>query len=229
MQLHNRTCILVLIAALAFVQGCKKEQPGVDFHCDYFDLSPGRFIEYEVTEIKHDQSALVKHDTSYYQLRTVIGDTVIDNSGRMARKFLRYKRDNSSASWSLSDVWTAIIDSRRAELIEENQRMVKLVFAPTIDKVWDLNAYNAFPELECYYRDLHEPGAYNGLSFDSSLVVEQEDFFSLVDYRRKYEVYAKGVGLIHKYYKDLQIANFDTLNVLNGDELFFTITGYGFE
>jgi len=61
------------------------------------------------------------------------------------------------------------------------------------------------------------------------VVVEQEEFSSLVDHRRKYEVYAKGVGLIHKYYKDLEIQNFDTLNVKNGNEVFYYLTGYGFE
>jgi len=59
--------------------------------------------------------------------------------------------------------------------------------------------------------------------------VEQEEFFSLIDYRRKYEVYAKNVGLISKFYKDLKISGFDTTNVQSGTELFYTFIGYGFQ
>ena len=33
-----------------------------------------------------------------------------------------------------------------------------------------------------------------------------------VSYQNQYEVYAKQIGLVKKYYKDLQISNFDTLN-----------------
>jgi hypothetical protein len=229
MQVNIRILISLVSFSILLVLSCKKESPAYDFHYDYFDLREGRFITYDVTEIRHDDGAVVAHDTMNYQLKTVIGDTIIDNEDRIARKYLRYKRNNSSENWVLSDVWTTIITDRRAELVEENQRMVKMVFAPTISKVWDLNAFNPNNELECYYRDIHEPALINGLSFDSILVVEQEDFPSFVDYRRKYEVYANGVGLVYKYYKDLTIQNFDTLNVVFGDELFYKVTGYGFE
>lgn len=229
MQAKFRILITLLSFVFLFALSCKKEKASVDFHFDYFDLRQGRYITYDVTEIKHDDGAIVAHDTMNYQLKTVIGDTVVDNEGRIARKFLRYKRNSPSDSWVLSDVWTAIITGRRAELVEENQRMVKMVFAPTISKVWDLNAYNPQNELECYYRDLHKQTTINGIQFDSVLVVEQEDFPSFVDYRRKYEVYANGVGLVYKHFKDLKIQNFDSLNVTSGNELFYKVTGYGFE
>jgi hypothetical protein len=51
----------------------------------------------------------------------------------------------------------------------------------------------------------------------------------MIDYRRKYEIYAKGIGLVHKYWKDIKISSFDTLNVTYGDEMFYTVIGYGFQ
>lgn len=229
MQLNFRLLVTLISSSLLLVLSCKKDVNTFDLHYDYFDLRQGRYITYDVVEIRHDDGAINDHDTMIYQLKTLIGDTVIDNEGRIARKFLRYKRNNATEDWILSDIWTTIIVDRRAELVEENQRMVKMVFAPSISKVWDLNAYNPQNELECYYRDIHEEAIINGLSFDSTLVVEQEDFPSFVDYRRKYEVYANGIGLVYKYYKDLKIQNFDTLDVTSGDELFYKVTGYGFE
>lgn len=230
MNYVSKAFFALTIVAISFVQSCKKDSVSVDFHYDYYDLTEGRFAVYDVLEIRHDQGATIKHDTSIYQLKTVIGDTIIDNAGRIARKFFRYKRVNSSQEWVFSDVWTTIISDNRAELVEENQRVVKLVFAPTVSKSWDINAFNSFPKLEAYYRDVHKSTLVNGLSYDSSIVVEQEDFFTLVDYKRKFEVYAKNVGLVRKYYKDLNIQNFDTVNgVLNGKELFYKIRSFGIE
>jgi hypothetical protein len=208
---------------------CKKDQANYDLHYDYFGLLPGRFVEYNVVEIHHDINQSVQHDTLRYQLKTLIGDTIIDNEGRVARRFIRFKRDNSSQAWTQTDTWTAIIVDRRAELVEENQRLIKLVFAPTEDKEWNVNAFNSQNELQAYYRDIHSKVLLGGQTYDSSLVVEQEDFFSLIDYRRKYETYSKNIGLISKYFKDLKIVGFDTSNVQFGTELFYNCYAFGYE
>ncbi|MFN5031724.1 MAG: hypothetical protein ACK5FX_05825 [Flavobacteriia bacterium] len=220
---------LLLFLLITALYSCKKDQANYDLHYDYFGMKDGRYIDYDVTEIHHDATSSIPHDTTRYQLRTLIGDTIIDNEGRIARKFIRFKRNNASESWVQTDVWSTIIADRRAELVEENQRIVKLVFEPTESKEWNINAFNLLPELAAYYRNIHEKQSINGVSFDSTLVVEQEDFFSLIDYRRKYEVYANNVGLIQKYYKNLVINGFDTLNVKSGDELFYNCIGFGFQ
>lgn len=226
---HSKLYISSLILGLLFIVSCKKQAAPPNFHYGYFDLTPGRYIDYDVMEVEHDVAQAVAHDTIYYQLRTLIGDTVIDNEGRVARKFIRYKRPNSSSPWVQSDLWTTIIDQNRAELVEENQRVIKLVFAPTIAKEWNANAFNTFSALDCYYRDIHENQQIGSIDFDSTLVVEQEDFFSMVDHKRKFEVYSKGVGLVYKHYRDLIISGFDTLNVQKGTEMYYTCIGFGFQ
>jgi hypothetical protein len=60
-------------------------------------------------------------------------------------------------------------------------------------------------------------------------VVDQENFFSMIDYRRKSEVYAKNVGMISKYYKALKISNFDTVKVKYGKELFYKLINFGIQ
>ncbi len=58
----------------------------------------------------------------------------------------------------------------------------------------------------------------------------QSGWYGVMTYSKKiYEVYAKGIGLVKKYWKDLTISNFDTLNVQFGVEQFYTISGYGFQ
>src|SRR5690606_7865171 len=155
-------------------------------------------------------------DTLHYQLKTVVGEVVTDNEGREAHKFMRYKRDTVSDPWQLSDVWMTIIADHRAELVEENQRIIKLVFAPTKDKLWNANAYNVYDDLECYYDEIHKEYTLNGHVMDSTVTVEQDDELNLIEYRRKYEVYAKEIGLVKKHFRDLKINNFDVTNISEG-------------
>lgn len=227
--MQTRSIISLLLTGLLLLgYACKKKTETLQFHTEYFGLQEGRFVEYDVTSIRHD-AALNVHDTDYYQLKTLIGEIVTDNAGRSARKFFRYVRPNSSGTWTLQDVWTAVIDGSRAELVEENQRVIKLVFIPTELKEWNPNAFNMLGNMTSYYKDIHAAKQVNEIAFDTTLVVEQENYKTLIDYRRKREMYAKGVGLVSKYYKDLKISNFDTLSPTKGEELFFTITDYGLE
>ena len=216
----------LLVVLITLSTGCKKE-PLPLFHREYFGLSEGKYVIYDVMEITHDQ-ALLQHDTVNYQLKTIWGEIYIDNEGREAREFLRYTRQSSSDVWVLKDLWTGIIDGIRAELTEENQRTVKLVFAPTLSKEWDANAYNPSAELECYYRDIHADTVINSTKIDSTLVVEQDDFVSLIDTVRMYEMYAKDIGLVYKHFKDNHY-QFSSSEVVNGRELYYEYVSSGIE
>ncbi len=214
---------ILLFSFLVLLFSCKKDNSIPELNLDYYGLQKGAFIEYQVTEISHDIDGLVQHDTMTYFLRTVIGDTFVDNEGRIANEFFRFKRISLLEDWQLIDVWTTIIADNRAELVEENQRVIKLVFPPSKGKEWNPNAFNNSNKEEYYYANIHSPFE----NFDSTLFVEQDDFFSLVDRRKKHEVYAKGVGLVHKYFKDLKISGFDTTNVQLGKELYYNYLNHG--
>lgn len=218
--------LFTLLGGLLAVS-CKKDTTSVDLHYDYFGLNQGRYVIYDVVDITHASST--QHDTAYYQLKTLIGDTITDNEGRTAYKFMRYTRPTSSDPWVLSDTWMAIIAGHKAELIEENQRIIKLVFAPATDKFWNANAYNTYDELNCYYEEIHNPYTVNSQVFDSTVTVEQDDELNLIEYRRKYEVYANEIGMIKKHYRDLKINNFDITDITQGQELFMEVVSFGVE
>lgn len=215
------------LALLMLLVGCKK-QTTPNFHKDYFGLETGRYVIYNVTEITHDTALNPAHDTISYQLKTVWEGEYIDNEGRSASEFRRYKRATANDPWVLADIWTGIIDGIRAELIEENQRVVKLVFAPTLSKEWDVNAYNTMPEMNAYYSDVHIDTTINGVSFDSIVVVDQDRFYSLIDTVRLFEVYAKGVGLIRKFEKNNQY-NFSDIEPQKGREVYYEYLEHGYE
>lgn len=217
------------LSLFVILASCKKN-PAIDFHYDYYGMEEGRYVVYDVTEMVHDD-ALNLHDTTYYQLKTVWADTFVDNQNRVAREFHRYVRPTDTDPWVLQDVWTGLIDGIRAELVEENQRVVKLIFAPTKNKVWDANAYNQENEQTCFYRDIHGDTTIDNTSFDLTLVVEQDQFYSLIDSVHRYEMYAADIGLIYKYERDLhyQINPQSQIYLNEGSEKYYRFVETGMQ
>lgn len=217
--------ILFFLSVLLFVS-CKKDKQEVNFHHEYFPLEEGTFVEYQVTQTSYVNGV---GTTKSYKLKTVVGDTIIDNSGRVARKFYRYLFDEFEQKYVVKDLWTAIIDQERAELVEENQRMIKLVFAPTLAKEWDGNAFNDSAQAFLYYDKIHKPFKTGNFDFDSTLIVEEDSTLNFIEYRRKYEVYAAGIGLIKKHYQDFTVDSGNYLAPKNGNEFFYEILSFGVE
>ena len=225
-----RFVIGYIVLILSVIFACKKSKNDSTFnlHTDYFPQIEGRFIVYEASEMIHDAD-IGQHDTLKYWLKTVVGKEYIDNSGRTARELIRYKSNDNGSSWQTMDVWTSILDGNRAETVEENQRLLKLVFAPTKDKEWNINVYNTSAKQNAHYTSIHVPFSLANLQFDSTIHVEQANYFTLVDFKNQTEVYAKRIGLVKKTFKDLEIQNFDTLNVQKGKELYLNCISFGFE
>ncbi len=225
----GKTCSLLLV--LILISSCGKEGNSytLNYFRSYYPLEYGVYVDYEVLEIQHDVTAAIPHDTSTYYLRTLLSDTVIDNQGREAFKFIRMIRSDTTESWVISDVWTTIGNENKIELTEENRRKVKLILPPQSYTTWDANVYNTLSPMQCIYENVHEPFSINSIDFDSTIRVEQDNVLNLVSYRRKYEIYANHVGLVKKYYKDLVISNFDTLDISSGSELIYNCIGFGIE
>lgn len=224
-----RTYLQITAAIVVFFIGftsCKQE-PRAQFYFEYFGFDEGLYVIYDVIEMNHDDTVGV-HDTIEYQLKTVWGPVFVDNEGRNAREFKRFTRLNPSYDWVLADLWTGLFVGNRAELIEENQRIVKLVFAPELNKLWNANAYNMMGKCSCYYRDIHEEATINTASFDSTLVVEIDEYYSLIDTVHNYEMYAKNIGLVYSYFVDnhFQIGN---STIVKGIEYFHTYNSHGYE
>lgn len=216
---------VLLLPPFLVMNSCKKDS-NFDMYYDYYPLNQGHYNIYSVHEVVVDQQVNVR-DTFDYFIKTVIGDTITDNSGREAKQFERYYGPTASGPWTIHDVWTAIIYNGKAELVEENNRVIKLVFAPSEDDTWNMNAYNTLDPLECYYSNIHQPYSLGGNTYSSTVTVEQEDFSSYIDSRRKYEVYAREVGMVHKYFRDFIINNGNPNNLKKGRLLEMKLISWG--
>ena len=221
---------LLLILSTAFKKQVNEEYTFIKVD-EYAGLQKGRFILYDAVEVTHTpaSSSTVNSDTSRYELKVVIEDTISDNLGRISWKYVRYVRDNALQNWVLSDVWMTLVDGNNAELVEENQRIIKMKSPIKSSTIWNANVFNNFVESTYSYDRINLSFDVNTLSFDSTVTVKQSEERNLVSFEKKLEVYAKGIGMVYKYYKDLSIANFDTLNIKEGKELYLYPKLVGFQ
>ena len=189
----------LILLLLLLLNACTEENEDYFASQDftYYPIELGKYNQYDVTEINIDAPSEV-YDTSQYQLKELIGGTYIDNVGRKAYMFVRYKRPHDSAVWSLSDVWSVQINNHRLFLTEENIEYVKIYFPADLQKSWDGNAYNTLDPMEYEVTGVDEVLQVNGHMFDSVLTVTQKADSSLIHKDYRIEQFARDTGLIYK-------------------------------
>lgn len=217
-----------ICSLLLLVVSCREDHTPVQMGYDYFPTQEGKYVVYQVMEVRHDTDLQPTHDTSNYYLKEVVGEPFTDEAGDTAHKLYRYIGETQQ-NLSLKDVWIIKRTPANAQKVEENIRIVKLGFAPDITDEWDGNAMNNNDEELYTYEWVHEPYTVGNIALDSNVKVLQQDFYTFVDYLSAYEVYGKNVGLIHKVKKDFYISNFDTINVIRGTEIEMRAIEYGIE
>lgn len=221
-------CFLGVALMLA---SCKKnDYTAVDPSRDYpyFGLEQGRFIVYDVLYIEHD-SLLNKHDTTQFYYKTVIGDEYYDNQGRLGYEFMRYKKDNLTDDFTFLSKWLIQIADNQAQLVEENQRKVKMVFPIKSKKQeWDVNIYNVEAPAIASYSSIHQPFSNTYFSTDSATTIEYNRYQTLIDDRLEEEIYAKNIGMISKTSKELYF-QFGQTKPFKGTEMYMNIIQTGIE
>ena len=224
---------IILFLSLLLLLSCKKnvEVIALNNHLDdykYSGIYNGRYIEYDVIHILHDDEVDI-HDTLKFRIKTLIGDTFTDNQGRISNKYLRYTWDDMFDNWKIKDVWSIIVNGKNAEIVDENQRLIYLTFPIQLNFSWNPSVYTVGSNESYFFKKIHIPTKLGNFQFDSTVTVIQNNYYTLVDYKKQYEIYAKNIGLISKFYKNLKIKNFDTLQVKKGEEWYFTLTNFGQE
>ncbi len=81
-----------------------------------------------------------------------------------------------------------------------------MIFPVASGQAWNGNAYNSLGEQDYQYGNVNVPYSVNGLNFDSTATVLQDDIVpdsNLVQVRIEEEMFAKHVGLIYKRYRNV--------------------------
>lgn len=206
--------LLSFVVAVFALSSCNEiEDYSFDHEYEYYPLEIGHFVIYDVDSIVFDDFTGTS-DTFNYQKMHVIDSAFTDNSGRQAHKIIRYQRSNSTQPWLLSDVWQAVQTQSSLEVVEENQRFIKLLFPPEEGQSWHGHKYldivdgNEWMEnWEYSITALNVAENINGLQLDSTLTVLQHDEENLIEKYYGEEKYAKHVGLVYKKLINLEKQN----------------------
>lgn len=203
--------LLLALFCGAFVFGCKKktDYEAIDFGYNYFPNGLSTYIDYEVDSISYGTI----NDTTHFFLREKVAEEFVDNEGQLATRLERYKRPNLDADWTLTDVWFQKRTTTTAERVEENIRYVRLTFPIKPENNWDGNVYNTEDVWNYRYSNIAVPYEMNGQTFEKTLRVNQRNNINLIDQEDAWEVYAEGIGLIHKKLTDLTFQNQEIVGV----------------
>ena len=208
--------IVIVLSFILF--SCKKDDvvpEKLDLGYDYFPVKVGQYLIYDVDSIAYLQPS---GDTviEKFRIKESIEAIYKDNQNRNTYKLIRYKKkyqpgvSYNQIDWELQDVWSVNLTASTAEINEENQRFIKLIFPVEKNSTWNGNAQNNLGEWNYKYTEVHQPLTLNGLQFDSTLTVTQKNESTAIYYKNYTEQYAKGVGMIYKEVSDY------TFKVVNG-------------
>ncbi|MEM6829062.1 MAG: hypothetical protein AAGA66_12970 [Bacteroidota bacterium] len=185
------TIILVLYACNE-----SKEVGPATLGYDFYPVALGQFRIYEVEEIQYD---LIGFDTSTFQLRETIFDSIVSGD-RISYLIRRDKRNTAVDPWESDSVWQVSRTDSFLSITENNVPFIKLVFPVTVPQEWNGNSLNVRDELIYYYQPLREL-IVDTLTLSDHIRVIIEDIqenVTGVDLRS--EIYVRGVGLVEKDY-----------------------------
>ena len=194
MKYNKYLYIFLLIAA-----GCSDTELAPDqskYGYEYFPLSIGTFQIYQVDQIDYLNTGEVV--TSNFQVKHEVKESFISAE---EETFIinRFTRINENDDWEYLNTWQSRKDEFNAIVIEGNQALLKLVFPVEAGKTWNGNSFNAM-EQDSYVMDsLSFPYIINDQEFENTLTVVQadnQDFIVSLD--KRFEIYAKDIGLVYK-------------------------------
>jgi hypothetical protein len=156
----------------------------------------GTSIVYDVQETQYTLTETPK--VKNYQLKEVNASFFQDLDNKEALRIERYRRENDTQKWVIDSVFTAKKEIDKALKTENNVTYVKLVFPIKEGVQWNGNLYNSFANDSYEMKKVNQPFQTNGQNFAKTLSVIQQNDSTLVDLKRKMEVYAEGIGLIYQ-------------------------------
>ncbi len=162
----------------------------------FYPLNIGEYRIYDVEEIDY---LITGFDTTKYQLRETIFDTIM-STNRITYLLRRDIRTDALSSWESDSVWSVARTENYLSITENNIPLIKLTFPVTPEREWNGNSLNTRSVLTYYYQSLTNPLVDTiDLNDHIRVIIEDvEENVTGVDLRS--EVYAEGIGLIEKDY-----------------------------
>lgn len=173
----------------------------------FYTLQVGAFRIYDVEDIRIQQNVQTR---SAYELKTIATDSFRNEEGGYSYVISRYKRIDTTQSWTSLDTWSSRITNREVIVNEGNVAFVRLTQPIVKGQKWNGNELNTLGGDDSCGSDgtftcdqfeitsIGETFEVGAVSFENTLTVMEEndpDILVKNDVRKK--VYSSGIGLVY--------------------------------
>jgi len=197
--------VIFFISILGIFLGCNESRTPdpSELGYDFYPISIGQYRIYDVEEINFQ---LVDFDTSVFQLRETIFDSIV-SIDQVTYLIRRDVRADASAEWRSDSVWTVSMNSTYLALTENGIPYIKLSFPVSAENQWDGNGLNNRTQMIYRYETIGSSLVDSIPAEDHIRVIIEDRVDGIVGNDLRSEVYAKGIGLVEKDYFVEQICN----------------------
>lgn len=180
----------------------------------YYPIEEGRYKIYQIDSLLYDEYNCNTVRTRF-QVKEVTGAAIIDGERATAYRIKRYQRITDADPWVLTEVWTEKLEDQQIQRVEDNQRMIKVVFPVKEGTTWDgvvyirndtlvpirggsIDLYKDWDRFE--YGPVGQPyiDTVSNKVYEDAVQITQVDKTNNIERRYSTEVYAKGIGLVYK-------------------------------
>ncbi|MEM9327361.1 MAG: hypothetical protein AAGA85_16965 [Bacteroidota bacterium] len=198
--MHRQRLLWYVILASWILQGCTEtEAPNPDLSGSaYYPLETGNYWIYQVEEV---EILPLGNDTSRYQLREVISDSIVSSLGEVTYLLNRESRADDSSPWRQDSLWTVRKNGQFAVVTQNSVPLIKLVFPVEAGKTWDGHALNNLGTVNYRFdpvdlTDVESSVDLSNASLIKTVISELESDIVGTDMRS--EIYANGIGLVQR-------------------------------
>ncbi|ULQ58194.1 hypothetical protein KJS94_08295 [Flavihumibacter rivuli] len=231
----------LILSGMVALGACGKESATLETTRpeEYFNLQPGKYIIYQLDSTVRKEGSNTDFIVRSYQAKDEVDQEVMDNLGRKSWRIFRYIRSLNStneADWKPLATYLVTPNFEDVEVIDNNQRYIKLI-APVVEgKTWFGNRHinttlgtelDYLDEWEYQYQDIGASFTPLNTPVDNTISILQADetdgapenpnAYSARTYSK--EVYGWGIGMIYK-----ELLTWETQ--LNNDNRYVR-TGFG--
>ncbi len=201
------SALLLLVLSIGNILfSCKKQDnvTTLETGMEYFPVYQGYERHFVVDSIVYDDFT-GSIDTFRYFIKEVV-DTVVfnNNNGSKIYRFDRYYKIDDTANWKIMEEWKIEKDNFQYKTTEGNITFLRAVFPVDISVSWNGNTWNTLDDESYSYTSIHEEYVTDQNIFDSTLTIQQAGIMFLTEEIFGIEVYAKNIGLIYKYNKNVK-------------------------
>ena len=205
MKVDNLNRLLIILISLITLSywGCKPDELIIPKKISLSPIETGKYIIYHRLELNHD-AFNSQTDTTNYWIKESIESSFLDQENDTAYRLQINHSNDEGLSWEFHHYAFIKEDDFGIERTDFDIKKVKLSFPVENNKRWDINMFNNQDAQYGYYIRIDEPFYTDNSVFDKTVAIKIADRQDIIFTQFEEEIYARGIGLIQRQFKDIE-------------------------